>query len=50
MAKYRPFFDDFKTLDIIFKTAIIVISFNRAIKAEKIWKKLYAIMLISDSK
>jgi len=39
MAKYRPFFDDFKTLDIIFKTAIIVISFNRAIKAENNMQK-----------
>jgi len=39
MAKYRPFFDDFETLDIIFKTAIIVISFNRANKAENNMEK-----------
>jgi hypothetical protein len=33
MVQIRPFFSCFCSLDIIFKTAIIVNSFNRAIKA-----------------
>ncbi len=39
MAKIRPFIAYLCALDIIFKTAIIVISFNRAIKAENNMQK-----------
>jgi len=41
MAKYWSFFTHFIPLDIIFKPAIIVISFNRAEKAKNNMQKVF---------